>query len=352
MLTAKQNMHECVFNGKPDRYVNQYEAISLLFHPYMFMYPGAQLGGPPVVNGWGVTNVWPEGTPGGFPVHTPDKIVIKDIEHWQDYVHAPSIDAPQGLWDMAKGMWDAVDGNLSYKAAFVAPGLFEQTHHLSEMQNALIYYMEYEDEMHDLIKYLTEFELKLAESTCANLHPDMCFHHDDWGSETNSFFRPSVFEDFFLEPYKEIYGYYHDHGCEMVVHHSDSYGANLVPYMIEMGINVWQGPMHTNNVPELVKKYGDKITFMGEIDNKFVDFEGWTPEVCHKAAVDAIERVNSLTGFIPCITQGGPGSVYPGTYRHLWETIDQYNIDHFGCTQEELDANRVPRVIMFGREEN
>ena len=173
MLTAKQNMHECVFNGKPDRYVNQYEAISLLFHPYMFMYPGAQLGGPPVVNGWGVTNQWPLGTPGGFPVHTPDKIVIKDIEHWRDYVHAPSIDAPPQLWEMAQGMWGAVDGNLSYKAAFVAPGLFEQTHHLSEMQNALIYYMEYEDEMHDLIKYLTEFELKLAESTCDKLHPDM-----------------------------------------------------------------------------------------------------------------------------------------------------------------------------------
>ena len=352
MLTAKENMRQCIINGKPDRYVNQYEAMAFVMHPYSFTSPFPQKGGPDVVTAWGITYSWPENVPGGFPVHTPDKIVIKDIEHWQDYVHAPSIDAPQGLWDMAKGMWDAVDGNLSYKAAFVAPGLFEQTHHLSEMQNALIYYMEYEDEMHDLIKYLTEFELKLAESTCANLHPDMCFHHDDWGSETNSFFRPSVFEDFFLEPYKEIYGYYHDHGCEMVVHHSDSYGANLVPDMIEMGINVWQGPMHTNNVPELVKKYGDKITFMGEIDNKFVDFDGWTPEICRDAALGAIERVNSLTGFIPCITQGGPGSVYPGTYRHLWETIDQYNIDHFGCTQEELDANRVPRVIMFGREEN
>ena len=31
---------------------------------------------------------------------------------------------------------------------------------------------------------------------------------------------------------------------------------------------------------------------------------------------------------------------------------DQYNIDHYGCTQEELDANRPPRVIMFGNEEN
>ena len=351
MLTARENMRQCIINGKPDRYVNQYEGINLLMHPFMFTSPGAQLGGPPVVNAWGVTNVWPEGTPGGFPVHTPDKIVIKDIEHWRDYVHAPSLDIPQGLWDMAQGMWAAADKEHGYNTLFYAPGLFEQTHHLSEIQNALIYYMEYEDEMHDLIKYIVDFELELAESACAKLHPEALFHHDDWGSETNSFFRPSVFEDFFLEPYQQIYGYYKSHGCEFVFHHSDSYGANIVPIMIEMGIDVWQGCMHSNNVPELVKKYGDKITFMGEIDNKFVDFDGWTIEDCEEAALDAINSVGSLTGFIPCITQGGPGSVYPGTYRILWETIDKYNIEHFGCTQEELDANRPPRVVMFGAEE-
>ena len=66
--------------------------------------------------------------------------------------------------------------------------------------------------------------------------------------------------------------------------------------MIERGIDVWQGCMHSNNVTELVRKYGDKITFMGEIDNRFVDFEGWTPANCQKAALGAIERVDSLTG--------------------------------------------------------
>ena len=86
---------------------------------------------------------------------------------------------------------------------------------------------------------------------------------------------------------------------------------------------------------------------MGEIDNKFVDFDGWTPEVCHKAAVDAIERVGTKEGFIPCITQGGPGSVYPGTYAELRKAIDQYNIDHFGATQEGIDAARIPEEIMF-----
>ncbi len=347
MLTAKENMREVIRGGKPDRYVNQYEGVSLLFHPFLLASPLMKKGDPPTVNAWGVTNSFPANTPGAFPVHTPDKIVIKDIEHWQDYVHAPSLKFPQELWDVCKGMYAGVDGSKSYKATFIAPGLFEQTHHLSEMQNALMYYMEYPDEMHDLIKYLTDWEMELAEGICSNLHPDAIFHHDDWGSETNSFLRPSMFEDFFLESYKQIYGYYHDHGVELVIHHSDSYAANLVPAMIEMGIDVWQGCMHSNNVPELVEKYKGKMTFMGEIDNKMVDFEGWTQDDCTRAALGAIERVNSMTGFIPCISQGGPGSLYEGTYKGLWDAIDRYNCEHFGFTQEELDANRPPICIMF-----
>ena len=80
MLTAKENMREVIRGGNPDRLVNQYEAISLLFHPFMmFGSPLVQKGQTNVVNAWGVTNSFPENVPGAFPVHTPDKIVIKDI---------------------------------------------------------------------------------------------------------------------------------------------------------------------------------------------------------------------------------------------------------------------------------
>lgn len=36
MLTPKQNMLEVIKGGNPDRFVNQYEAVQLLFHPFMF----------------------------------------------------------------------------------------------------------------------------------------------------------------------------------------------------------------------------------------------------------------------------------------------------------------------------
>ncbi len=35
--------------------------------------------------------------------------------------------------------------------------------------------------MHELIDYLTEYELSHAEEICMYLKPDALFHHDDWG---------------------------------------------------------------------------------------------------------------------------------------------------------------------------
>lgn len=347
MLTAKQNMIECMKpGGKPDRYVNQYEAIQLLFHPFMFASPLLKKGDLNVVNAWGVTNSFPENVPGAFPVHTPDKICVKDIEHWRDYVHAPSLKFPQEMWDQAKAMYDAVDSEKAFKATFVAPGLFEQTHHLCEMVNALYYYVDYEDEMHDLIKYLTEWELELAEGICSHLHPDMIFHHDDWGSHDSTFLSPAMFEDFLLEPYKEIYGYYKSHGVDYIVHHCDSYAATLVPDMIEMGIDVFQGCMETNKVDELIKKYGDKISFMGVIENAYIDKEGWTDEEC-EAVTRRICEQYGMHSFIPCIAQGGPGSVYPGVYMSVVNAIDKINEEKFGIKPKDAADMRMPLQIMF-----
>lgn len=346
MLTAKENMREVIKGGNPDRVVNMYEAVTLLFHPFLLHSPMCSKGQELVKNAWGIYNSFPENVPGAFPVQDEEHLVIKDIDHWQDYVHAPSLKFTDEEWGIFKEQYDAVDGSKSYKAAFVAPGLFEQCHHMGEITNVLMALYESPDEMHDLIKYLTDWELELAEGICANLHPDAIFHHDDWGSQKSTFMSPDMFEEFFVEPYKQIYGYYHDHGVELVIHHSDSYAATLVPSMIEMGIDVWQGCFSTNNMPEMISKYGEKISFMGGIENCLVDFKEWTPENNRQVIRKTIEECGNKY-FIPCIAQGGPGSVFPGVYQSLWDEIDKYNTEKYGFTKEELDAQRVPISIMF-----
>ena len=83
---------------------------------------------------------------------------------------------------------------------------------------------------------------------------------------------------------------------------------------------------------------------MGDIDNKSVDFTGWTRENCAKVARRAIDRCGSKY-FIPCIVQGGPGSVYPGVYETLTEEIDKYSAEVFGINVN--DIKRLPLQLIF-----
>jgi hypothetical protein len=339
MLTARKNFYEAAKGGHPDRFVNQYEALRLCLNPSMIHSPFPKKGESDVVNAWGVTNSFPDNAPGPFPVHTPEKVVIKDITHWRDYVHAPSLDFPQEEWDMFRKIYDSVDTTKAYKAAFVAPGLFEMCHHLGEMTHTMMNLLEYEDEMHELIRYLADYEMRLAELICDKLHPDALFHHDDLGSRTSTFMSPDMWAEFYVEPYKEIYGYYKSHGCELIIHHSDSYAATLVPCMKEMGIDVWQGCMTSNNIPKLREENIGQIAFMGGFDGADYDRPDWNAEDIHRRVYAWLDHMDPR-GYIPCVAQGGPGSIYDGVYETIFKAIDDYNVEHFHINRDEI--SRMP----------
>ena len=98
--------------------------------------------------------------------------------------------------------------------------------------------------------------------------------------------------------------------------------------MIEMGIDIWQGATSTNNVPELVKKYGGKISFMGDLDNGVLDKGDIAPETIAQEVKRACET-NGKKYFIPCLIMGGPGSVYPGVYDSVSAEINKMSKEMF-----------------------
>jgi len=328
MLTKRQNLIETIKGGKPDRFVDQYDPFVLIMgNPYMKKNFGVRTGNT-VVNSWGVTIQFKENTPGPFPVHDEEHKVVKDITKWREVVHAPSLDFTSEEWAEFQPMVDAVDRNEYFATAMVAPGIFEQLHYLMGMDDCLINFYLEPEAMHELIDYITEWELEYAKVICENQHPDAILHHDDWGSQKSTFLSPEMFEEFILPAYKKVYGYYKEHGVEVIVHHSDSYAATLVPYMIEMGIDIFQGCLDTNNIPELIEKYGGQISFMGGINNGVVDTHDWTSEKVG-AYVEKMCRACGTKYFIPCCTAGGPGSTYPGVYEEVSAQIDRMSKEMF-----------------------
>lgn len=322
MLTKRQNMLETIRGGKPDRFVNQYEALEFIWGtPYTKHSAGFILPGSEIVNAWGVTIRFQENTPGPFPVHDDQHKVLKDITKWRETVKFPNLDFPQAEWDECKPAVDQIDRVEKLATAMIAPGVFDHLHFLMGMEDCLISFYTEPEALKELIDRITDWELEYARLICENFHPDAIFHHDDWGSHRSTFLSPEMFDEFIFPSYRKIYGYYKSHGAELVIHHSDSYAATLVPYMIDMGIDVFQGCVDTNNVPALIREYGGKISFMGAINNGIVDVPGWTDALI----AEQVEKVCRECGklyFIPCCTAGGPGSSYPGVYDAVSREID------------------------------
>ena len=322
MLTKRQNLLETIHGGNPDRFVNQYEAFAIQMATPMSMHsPRPQYGEHNVVDAWGVSRSYPIGTPGAFPDHDEAHILLKDPTQWREILKAPKVVYSEEEWKPFVDAANAVDRNEQFVTTFYAPGIFEQCHYFMEISNCLINFYEEPEAMHEIIDFITDYEITYAAEVCKYIKPDALFHHDDWGSQLSTFISPAMFEEFFLPAYKKLYGFYKANGVEIIMHHSDSYAATLVPYMIEMGIDIWQGVMRSNNIKELMEKYKGQITFMGGIDSATVDYEGWTDEVVAARVKEACEEFGKLY-FIPSASQGLPLSNYPGVYEALTREID------------------------------
>lgn len=309
MLTKRENAIETIRGGRPDRLVNQYEYLALMVGGYPGKSPVLKRG-ETAKNEWGVTYSWPEDSPAKMPICDSGHVVVKDIENWRSYVKAPSLDWKREDWQPYIDAAGKVDRDDRFVTAYIAPGVFEQCHNLLEIANCLMALLEEPEIMHEIVDYLTDWEMRLAECYVTYIKPDAVFHHDDWGTQISTFMSVETFREFFLPAYKRIYGLYKDNGVELVVHHSDSYAETLVPSMLEMGIDVWQGAITTNDIPGILREYGDRMAIQGGLDSGLYDVEDWSKEKIAEGLDELVRSTDGAKWLIPCLSAGGPGSCF------------------------------------------
>lgn len=328
MLTIKENVRETLKGGKPDRFVDQYSYLAFVADPIMMEIGPHIKPGETKKNGWGVTICYQEGTPGPFPLCEGEYKLLDDITKWREVIKAPRTKFSDEEWAPFVEMASKVDRNEVYLTASVYTGIFEKLHYFMGMEDAMMNFYEEPEEMHALIDFLVDWEISEAKEIIDHIHPDAVFHHDDWGSQKSSFMSPAMFEEFLEPAYKKIYGFWKENGVELVIHHSDFYAANLVPSMIRMGIDIWQGAVYENDIPAVLKEYGGQISIQGGMDCGKYDTPDWSVEKIHAGLEELFEKTGGKY-IIPSMTMGGPASVYPGVYDAVSAEINKFSEIYF-----------------------
>ena len=312
-------------NGRPERVLKQYEALHMCLNDPINTYlRGNRRRGTVSRDRWGTTISFPADAPGAIPVHTDDLTVCPDVTHWEETVHAPNLAAScTAGWEDCRAAARSAAGEEKLLAGFMGTGIFEQCHFLMGFENTLTALYEHPDEMHRLIDYITDYRLGYVKLLIDNLHPDVIFSHDDWGTKDALFMHPDMWRAFFKEPYRRFYGYIRSRGC-IAIHHADSYLVPIVDDMAEIGIQVWQGVLPENDIPALQRHLQGKLVLMGGIGAAIDRSDATAEEVCDYTR-RTLRTCCPGGRFIPSITYGLPGAVYPHIDRYIDETIDAYN---------------------------
>lgn len=327
-MTKRENLRETLRGGTPDSFVNQYSYMELMEDPIRdtagcLLQPGEE-----GYNGWGVKICFPADAPGEFPLTEGDDKLLKDIVQWRNVIKAPKTKFTDKEWAPYLKRAAEIDRKEVFATAFVTNGILEKLHYFMGMEDAMINFYEEPEAMHELIDFLTEWEIEAAGEIISHLHPDALFHHDDWGSQRSSFLSPAMFEEFLEPAYQKIYGFWKKNGVEIIIHHSDSFVANLFPSILRMGIDIMQGAVYENNIPKLLKEYGGKISIMAGLDNGKYDKADWSREKIHNGLKELFETAGTKY-LIPCLTMGGPGSTYSGVYETVTDEIDKFSKIYF-----------------------
>ena len=317
-------------DGKPERLLKEYEPFEMIMNdPLNQFCRGNRQKGKTTYDRWGTCIMFPEDAPGPMPHVTEDNKVCPDVTEWRNYVKVPDLVAncSEG-WEPALELKEEIHKKGQLAMGFMGTGIFEQCHYLMGFEDTLVNLLAEPDDMHELVDAIAEYRFTYAKLLGDNLHPDAILSHDDWGAKTSLFMNPDTWREYFKEPYRKIYGYMRDNGV-IVVHHADSYCEPIAEDMAEVGVQIWQGVLPSNDIVAMQKKLDGKMVFMGGIDAAKVDRADSSEEEIRAEVRRACETYAPGGHFIPCLTYGLKDSgIFPGVDRIIEDERERYNQEH------------------------
>ena len=198
------------------------------------------------------------------------------------------------------------------------PRPFERMQFLRTSVNLYIDIAEESDEFYELLKKVHNFYLDELE-LWAKTDVDALSFMDDWGAQRALLISPIKWRKIFKPLYKEYIDLAHHHG-KYIFMHSDGYIADIIPDLVELGLDAVNSQLFVMDIEELGHKFSGKITFWGEIDRQHI-----LPSDDVNKVRDAVVRVkNALWHKGGCIAQCEFGAgAKPENVEMVFQTWDK-----------------------------
>jgi len=197
------------------------------------------------------------------------------IQDWKDLDDFTTPDAVLSLDQ------DVVNAFCKNTDKFVLSGTvvrpFERLQFIRTMEQALVDLIEKPSELFELLDRIHEHYCREVEAW-ASTDVDGVALMDDWGTQRALIASPEIFRQTFKPMYRDYAEIARQHG-KSVFMHSDGYITDIIPGLIEVGIDALNSQISCMGVKELSERFRGKITFWGEIDRQQLLPQGSREEI-------------------------------------------------------------------------
>lgn len=219
---------------------------------------------------WGVlwTNQGPDPGLDGSSVAANFRL-FEDVEDWPEYVRFPDLDALHAA-DALKAMARSVDRESTLLSCLMLSGPFERLNQMVGMENALCAFYGCPEALHAYLDAMCDYRLRCIQLAYDAIAPDVIYMHDDWGMSTNMLFSPELWRKFIKPREARLVQKIHSLGM-LYEHHSCGYIQQILPDLVELGVDCLNPLNVCNDVPAIKKEFGGHITLKGGVNNQFIE---------------------------------------------------------------------------------
>jgi uroporphyrinogen decarboxylase len=263
----------------------------------------------------------------GLDMHSPGYCVRhhplrgKGPEAWKSY-RVPDVTHPQIMIEAAP----AVKGH-SGEYLVICPGyngIFERAWQITGFEEFMMAMYCDPGPTEQLLDDITGFKVEMARKVVAAGFK--CGHTgDDFGSQSRPLMSLATWRRFFKPRWARVWRVFKDAGLP-VIHHSCGHVTDLIPDMIDIGLNVLEPVQPVMDLACLKREFGKHITFWGGIDTQHVLPYG-TPEEVRTHASDVIRTLGRGGGLIIAPSQEIMPDVPVANIVALVETIRALRAD-------------------------
>ena len=256
---------------------------------------------------WGVPYITGEGAADYAAMPRPSDFLLTDITQWRDVIKAPDYSGFD--WEAAaKADWAKYvkDPNVTSLTISGFADFFQQFIGMMGFTEGLCAIYEEQEEVEELFDYMLEHSLYITKNLIHYYKPDGYYLLDDTATKMNSFISPQMFEELLVPRYKKCLDIARDAGIP-IFYHNCGRCEDLLPAMVEIGVNAWDPAQTMNDLAGIKKKYGRRLAING-------GFEYMMPDTW--PVVDEEEVRNVVRETFDMLAPDG-GFIFMGGVKHL-----------------------------------